>query len=354
MKKAVKKTAIKAVGIIAIATFAITGCDKNENNLFEKKGQCGEMSDSLYLDIEKQGLKFPNIVNGRLFFKDNDHFTDFMQRLYELNSGDLIDYTKSNCFTSLLDATEENGDEPIMDENGEIVSIEDPYFCSVLNTNRELTIADKRYKITADFVFLCTEDKLEIINEFKNEFTQGSIQLDYDSTFQYSKDLLVCRIMPNETTEKHIPVIRPRDFCDNINGDNKLRIKAVTFCENYLIVKSAGFKTVFQRKKAGIWRGEKAPYIAVEWVNCHIKKGGQTASLPTTARSVNNKSDITAVIYRNIFGLVYYNYNTPILQANGALHLCGTIATNHVIKYPTLNSGYTICPQSNPFYGSCK
>ncbi len=271
MKRIIKKTvAITPVAIL----FSFYGCQKDDSIFESKKTQLGEVSDSLVAVFANTGIKFPKVVEGRLAFASEQEYISYIDRLSNINMGDLNDFARMNCFIS-LNLYEQLDDEAYLSaqvSDDEFVDIGDPYFKSVLNVNKEFQIDNKIVKVTNNFVFVFTIGRFDQVQKFKEDFTTGGVNIEIDSTLQYSKDLLVYRVVPIQGGDKVLFRKNETEIKSNAFGHSNKRIVLQQWHENWLLHKTTGLKIEFQQKKnvGNGWKNIDAGQLLVTWKNLSV------------------------------------------------------------------------------------
>ncbi len=121
------------------------------------------------LPVEELTINPPIIMHGRVYFKDYEDFGNFFREIVNkdivsvrnLNlSANTSNFTRAteNGFISYEYAENVLSDEELISMNIEAgyfeeAPIEDPYFASVLNIDREIQVADTIHKIENEYSF---------------------------------------------------------------------------------------------------------------------------------------------------------------------------------------------------------
>ena len=140
--------------IITIALF-FNSCSKDDIDL---------LNNNIVID------KSITIVDGKMNFPSHESFEDLMTQMHNIEKPELDNETYSKFqergFTSLsnkkvINNLKAGGEDEFVDDT----LVQDPFFASLLNENREISVNGVVYKITEQGTFFAPNDKLDRINE---------------------------------------------------------------------------------------------------------------------------------------------------------------------------------------------
>ena len=240
--------------ILALLTVGLVGCDAGDdaNVVGYNPG------DNLIQGNTNQSVRpVLDTANNRLVFRDQEHFTDFMQEMSEIyTTYEKLDSLESELgFRSLRgyinDLIENLDESPIDDsltyfkEYNKIEAldiVEDPLFATVLNANGEIQIEETIHRIGKFFV--------HSVDKNHEYLLQG---IDNNSNVEFKKDerMDVFRI------ERHsnLPGLSKyggmaSSSCSNKYNSNKYKVTGRSWITTYNVYGSAGVETKHYKRTA--------------------------------------------------------------------------------------------------------
>lgn len=176
--------------------------------------------------------------------------------------GHLYSFTGSHSFLSLnsLDYLEDEDYIKVTSNGVEHVEIADPYFKSILNPAYEFQIDNRIVKVTNEFVFAYTKGMQNLMDEFKNAFAEGKVELDFEQELQYNKDLFVFRVAQVKADKGRDNATEKPEILGN------KRFVVQQWQENWAFMKTIGVKVEFQQKRnVSGWKNIIAPMLELGW-----------------------------------------------------------------------------------------
>lgn len=197
-------------------------------------------------------------MKGRLLFNDMSHFQSFMEEFEGVSLERLQEINKELGFISSYDIRLEKEQELGYQLTSEI--IEDNKFASILSVENEIAFKDGMiYQANHDFCFWLQESAYDEIEEFRDAYSTGSVELIKDIPLDYSHHLKVARtvqeIAKPETLKGKGKGSESWDSQHRLDGDSKK--------VNYLIYKYIRSLSHSQKKKFFGWFGFDTSPISV-------------------------------------------------------------------------------------------
>jgi len=270
-----------------------------------------------------------------------------MNKFVKIDMDYVVEYTRSNCFTSLQDVYEGMTEEEevlVTVNNSENVEVCDPYFASVLNVEKEIEIGQNViYRVTNRYV-------IAYIKGHQNEVDSIIIKqpsMGSEQSGQFSKHAYVFE--RDSTSYSKIAFGRSNKWSPNASFfyfGNDYRFRCNQWQENWFFYKSNGCKTEMQRYSGWwifkSWKLEKTHFIKTTWTNVNFVLGGAYVANANGSIAGYNKSRVGKVFFEAVGGGVSYNFSSGVFSPVAVVdvpELFGYVKTDHEVQRAA-TSGY--------------
>ena len=248
-------------------------------------------------------------------------FEELGAYIKEKNNVDLLkeakESAKENGFLSLLLLYNISGEEAkefgIEKLKLPVVQSNSPLFLSILNKNAEVIIDDKIYRIDEDFVYTYREGAGDEIDDFKDEYNSGKLEIKSEVDYQYSKSLSVFKYKTKKIEARTTQV-------GSVNINNNVRLRGAVFNENLGFINFVGGSTWVERKISFWFFSSWVPTVSNNSLNYDLSVdvnpySGAPSQSVATGGSWNGTNYFTTQITLFNFGTASYTINS-----GGSLH----------------------------------
>jgi hypothetical protein len=231
----------------------------------------------------------------------------------------------------------------------------DPYFASILNENREVSIEGLRVRIIEEGVVISKNENLSDALKFVSRVKSGNIKIDEEVintdnvTFfpEYylnpdKKDVAKSRISATSCPYNGGGLFGHNHECFQECGGGTFRIKGRVWSQSFAVYASMGHETKHQRKRLGLWFGRDAEYIESKINTFEVEFEEPNGSItivdvaqvpPYNFNSINNHDRISRTFD---FQTAVFTIKPPFIYKLAKARKLKKYNTNHkTVKYGT-------------------
>ncbi|SNR15223.1 hypothetical protein [Tenacibaculum jejuense] len=294
---------MKKVFLLIMITIMAIGCKEEE----------------VVTNLEQEEIAFQQRDEYDILeFKSFDELGAYIK---EKNSANLLEEAKESAkekgFLSLLLLYNISGEEAkeLGIERTELPAVKSnsSLFLSILNKDGEVIIDDKIYRIDEDFVYTYRAGSGDEINDFKEKYRAGKIEIKSEVDYQYSKGLSVFKYKSKKIEA------RTTQF-GSVNINNNVRLRGAVFNENLGFINFVGGSTWVERRISFWFFSFWVPTISDNSLNYDLlvdvnPYSGAPSQTVATGGSWNGTNYFTTQITLFNFGTASYSINS-----GGSLH----------------------------------
>lgn len=329
----------KKILSIYLVILVLTSCTKDQilNNELPINGQ----GDNKSVIVQ---FTYPSIQDGRLYFDDFEDFEKFMNSFSKSDPEAINDMHLAHnfiCWDDLLQAEDEN-ELASMSNNYTETNIQDPWLCKVLNLNQEIGIGEVVCRVEDDYCYIYMKGYFDEIAKFESsgheiELNTGEVVSDKLAAFKPLKDEKVWAFGFGWQTSPNY---------DYFNND--YRMFSQHWATNVFFYKSAGMKTVMEkRKKKNKWKNTNASKIVCSGsvtIEANYNGSLQTSAQTYTFNVVKANDDkaVHKIFEAGGIGVNITGGNlTSVTGASGDIKIIKSTFSNHSVTYNGITKSRT-------------